>query len=104
MGDDLASLVQAGDTTHFHLTPKTRCLALLKGNKAGTLCKGSADCKILGHAQSRESNPPKAGFYIVVLDEEGPNIKMIFTKGFEEEKSRQERVERDLEGEKKMSA
>eukprot|EP00957_Ditylum_brightwellii_P157280 11969810-Ditylum_brightwellii.AAC.1 len=46
---------------------------------------------------------PRAGFCIVTLDDEGANIKTIFAEGFKDEHEHQEKLEKDLEGERKMS-
>eukprot|EP00957_Ditylum_brightwellii_P025629 1937587-Ditylum_brightwellii.AAC.2 len=80
------------------------CLALLKGNKAGMLCKGLTNCKISGHAQTRAANPLQLRYYIIILDEESTNICTIFAEGFELKRAQKERGQLNMEGEKKLSS
>eukprot|EP00957_Ditylum_brightwellii_P087001 6621966-Ditylum_brightwellii.AAC.1 len=56
MGEGLVGLSQDQNTAWLPLTKKC-CLALLKGTKASTMCKCSADCKISGKGQTRAANP-----------------------------------------------
>eukprot|EP00957_Ditylum_brightwellii_P049398 3748153-Ditylum_brightwellii.AAC.1 len=77
MGESMVNLACTQGKSCFPLSPKLCHLALLKGNKSGTLCK--------------------------VLDEEGSSICTIFVEGFEANNDRKEWLESDKEMERKTS-
>eukprot|EP00957_Ditylum_brightwellii_P085351 6493161-Ditylum_brightwellii.AAC.2 len=93
----MALLVANKDVMEYPIPPTHLCLVPLKRTKVSTLCKGQADCCISGHLLACKDNPPQAGYYMVILDEERANIKSILAEDFESNIDRARHLTTDAE-------
>ena len=99
--DDDASASTMGPCRSFvRLDPADLCLAPMSGKRLGMLCRHVAGCRSSGHREKRQDDPPKAGFYSVLLDGPDGNIVEIQQEGYMNDETYQAQVAADKEADR----